>query len=281
MKAQRNFCSELSKEFKWELAKLKNTTKKDIETFGTCEHACHCCYGAGGFLVLWRGASALIWVVYTLWRFLTELEEFGVDGFSFLTKYTHWQLIMVAISFTFNFFTTYIRWKNSDQDIEEESSEQKFPMHVLCSWVLFNIAAVFSFVAFFAFWVLIGGGPDSFTTHGLPFVFMAVDISVTRMPYRLAHLWHAQALTIVYGIFTYIYTYTTGIAIYDFFDYPNEPWTIVMPWIILVTILPLGQIVFWTIWYYTRSSSLTGDRGNAPHIELDEKKKARGPEEEI
>ncbi|ELU12500.1 hypothetical protein CAPTEDRAFT_214827 [Capitella teleta] len=140
------------------------------------------------------------------------------------------------------------------------------PWYTKMQWVFYNIgsdAALNVTVIFYAYFVSPGDyvHPVDFHTHGINGGMVIVDLFITGHPVRPLHVFHSLLMTVIYLIFSVIYTMaggTNGVSknyIYVYFDWKEDPgmatvhalvfcvFSVVIAWVVICGCYVLRQLL--------------------------------------
>ena len=91
----------------------------------------------------------------------------------------------------------------------------------------------------------------SFKSHVLNMVYVLMDLLVTGVPVRLLHFYHGSVYSVIYGLFTVIYSSLAddNDPTYDQLDWKNSPVTAV-GWVsgLSLVCVPLMHLLNWVIY---------------------------------
>mmetsp|Transcript_2029 Transcript_2029/g.3076 ORF Transcript_2029/g.3076 Transcript_2029/m.3076 type:complete len:296 (-) Transcript_2029:114-1001(-) len=245
------------------------------------------------FYTMLRLTAALFWTGVCLWSLAAE------KSINWFFALTHWQLMSLTAFFWVSTIVTYkyngkfgyaaADGTNEDSKINDRG-KARVPGLIKVNWVLLNLAYSLTFFVFVLYWTLVhdhGGSeePDgepceegdtecqpaakneegegmlaNVLVHGIPFVASLLDVLLSGMPFRIMHVWHVEYFLCVYFSFTYIYSGITGHGVYEIINYAAYPEMILLPPFVLLTFVPISQIILWFFWKCARDCSGIYDR---------------------
>jgi len=116
-------------------------------------------------------------------------------------------------------------------------------------WIHMNIAYPISFLVMILFWGVIFQGSDpTFTDiacNGIPFVFVAIDVFFSGIPFRYLHVWLPMYYLFLYFSVTIVFAYVSGSKVYDIMDYNRYPALLLLPIFVILVAVPAFQVLLW------------------------------------
>eukprot|EP00301_Raphidiophrys_heterophryoidea_P004338 c11895_g1_i1.p1 GENE.c11895_g1_i1~~c11895_g1_i1.p1 ORF type:complete len:317 (+),score=65.88 c11895_g1_i1:75-953(+) len=269
-------CSVLGSEFTTKNLDFNRSTSQ-----GTVYWAFH--FGTGNgifanpnyFLAL-RGLLAAL-VTFILIYSVAHFMIVDAINFKYYTIYlTHWTLFLEFLYFIYAFMVT-IAARNAaqeDKDPSMENNGKPLPMPVKILWLLQAVVLPASFMVMMMYWTLVYQPGHSFSPvqvfqHGITFGAMIVDFGANRQPYLLLH----GLYFLFYGALFYVWSYihykakiTNGEGhdyIYAALNWANVATTGKVGFAIILIVIPLVNLLMWTIYYIRRVASGDNDNGHS------------------
>ena len=183
-----------------------------------------------------RAFLAVFWLAISVWSLAdscpAEFNEsvWNVSGTAdsapqhcalWITKLTHWTLLLELIYLMFAVYATYMAiYDNKVPDGIGKAT----PWFISVTYALQPMVLIGSLLVFLLFWGLVYEPPLGATsafTHGANFAVMLIDFLLVRNPLYLSHVLMPMAYAVVYLLFSLLFYAATGDYIYKALDWSN------------------------------------------------------------
>jgi len=217
-------------------------------------------FGVRFFLALW---SFICW-----WTEMALFIKYDMAAY-FPIYLTHWSFTIEVVYLSLAAYTTY-KSPELRNLIDMNDEYAKVPRYVVVCWFLRNIIYVASFLVMLLYWTTDFPGYftdslNAFTTismHTVNFVMMAIDIVLSRAPFRILHGYQPMLYGIVYIIFNAVYVFSGGVGntgtnyIYPILNWLDNPRVAFAVGIAApLIILPTMTVFLWFWWFLGQASS--------------------------
>ena len=116
--------------------------------------------------------------------------------------------------------------ENDGDDIKDDTTPKKLPLHVKILWVLFTIVYDVNVVVVTLYWsVLNNGRPVTFyriNPHGVIFILLLVDFTFHLIPVRILHVVYTCGFAAAFLVFSVVHDLVTGVPVYPILDYKQK-----------------------------------------------------------
>jgi len=162
-----------------------------------------------------------------------------------ITKLTHWTLLLELIYLSFAVYSTAMAIYDSSVP---DGVGKATPWFISVAYAMQPTVLIGSLLVFLLYWGLVYKPPLGATTaftHGANFVVMLIDFILVRNPLYLSHIFMPMAYALVYLLFTLLFYAATGDYIYKALDWSNPSGT----GRLVALILFLGIPILWILLY--------------------------------
>jgi len=210
-----------------------------------------------------RAFLAVFWLAISVWSLAascpdeTDPSVWNASGTEteapqhcalWITKLTHWTLLLELFYLTFAVYSTYMAIYDTKVP---DGVGKATPWFISVTYAMQPMALIGALLVFLLYWLLVypvrtaEPGADSFFTHGANFAVMLLDFLLVRNPLYLSHILMPMAYAVVYLLFSLLFYAATGDYIYKALDWSDPGGTGRLAGLIIF----LGIPILWILLY--------------------------------